>query len=596
MTTAALALASQAPATGSWTFDDDAVRFAIDVLDATGIVASLHQWRAEERERLGRHAGGAPERFPADALMVAMLLAAIHHRPLHLRTFRDILFRHISPAMRAQLGVPDPPDPDDRLGWEALERCVRTRFHGLLEVIDPSPLPKNRILDAATFDAEVAQHRADHDLTDDVLDQRMDRLGWVANQILEASVSHLPRELRRRWKGSVVVDATNVPAFARQDVREKGKQPREQRKVLSHSADPDAGLYVRTDDDPTQVPGAKPSKTPRKARWAYEASLIVTAAEETGTGSEYPALVIGMAPLHRPASEPGKNATVALASVQGRGHPAKWLAGDRAYTHALADDFQLPARAMGYDVVLDYRADQLGIQGSYSGALMIEGAWYSPGIPQTLIDATIDYRSGKIDETMWKTRIEARRAYRLRVHEQLADGQIKMMCPAAHLSPTARCELKPASEIPKTKGKTRIHVTDALRANPPKICEQQTVNFPPDAGAKLWQPLQFGSPEWADTYYRLRNTIEGINGTAKDGSHSALDDPERRRVRGVAAQTIFTALLLFATNLQKIASFVAHAVVDSDGVTRRPRKSRRTSKKIQTWTPAIVGRGGAPPP
>lgn len=594
--TAAVTLANQAPTTGSWTFDDDAVRFAIDALDDMDIMARLRQWRAEERERLGRHAGGAPERFSADALMVAMILAAVHHRPMQLRTFRDILFRHISPKMRAQLGVPDPPDPDDRLGWEALERCVRTRFHGLLDVIDPSPLPKNRLLDAATFDTAVAEHRAERDLTDDVLDQRKERLGWVANQILEASISHLPRELRRRWQGSVVVDATNVPAFARQDTRDKGKQPRDQRRVLRHSSDPDAGLYVRTDVDPTASPATRGATKPTKMFWAYEASLIVTAAEGTGTGTEYPNLVIGMAALHRPAAEPGKNATIALASVQGRGHPAKWLAGDRAYTHALPGDFQLPARAMGYQVVLDYRADQLGVQGSYAGALMIEGAWYSPGIPQTLIDATIHYRSGLIDETMWKTRIEARRAYRLRVKDTLPDGQIKMMCPAAHISPTARCELKPASENPKTKGKTRIHVTDALRANPPKICVQQTVNFPPDAGAKLWQPLHFGSEEWADTYYRLRNTIEGINGTAKDGSHSALDDPERRRVRGVAAQTLFTALLLFATNLQKIASFVAHAVVDTDGVTRRQRKSRRTTKKLQTWTPVIVGRAGAPPP
>ena len=596
MTASPVAIAPQAPATGSWAFDDDAVRFAIGVLDDMDIMVSLRQWRVEERERLGRHAGGAPERFPAHALMVAMILAAVHHHPMHLRTFRDILFRHISPAMRAQLGVPDPPDPDDRLGWEALERCVRTRFHGLLDVIDPSPLPKNRILDAGAFDAAVAQHRTDHDLTDDILEQRTERLTWIANSILEASVSHLPRELRRHWQGSIVVDATNVPAFARQDAREKGKKPRDQRKVLRHSSDPDAGLYVRTDVDPTASPTTRAATKPTKMFWAYEASLIVTAAEGTGTGTEYPNLVIGMAPLHRPASEPGKNATVALASVQGRGHPAKWLAGDRAYTHALADDFQLPARAMGYEVVLDYRADQLGIQGSHAGALMIEGAWYSPGIPQTLIAATIDYRSGLIDETTWKTRIEARRAYRLRVHEQLADGQTKMMCPAAHVSPTARCELKPASENPKTKGKTRIHVTDALRANKPRICEQQTVNFPPEAGAKLWQPLHFGSPEWADTYYRLRNTIEGINGTAKDGSHSALDDPERRRVRGVAAQTLFTALLLLATNLQKISSFVAHAVVDTDGVTRRPRKSRGTTKAIQTWTPVIVGRAGAPPP
>jgi len=139
-------------------------------------------------------------------------------------------------------------------------------------------------------------------------------------------------------------------------------------------------------------------------------------------------------------------------------------------------------------------------------------------------------------------------------------------------------------------------VTDALRANMPRICEQQTVNFPADVGAKLRQTLHFGSREWADTYHRLRNTVEGMNGVAKDGAHAALDDPECRRVRGVAAQTLFAALLLFATNLQKMDSFLAHAIIDTDGVTRRLRRSRRTTRSIKSWTPAIVGRGGATPP
>ena len=206
-----------------------------------------------------------------------------------------------------------------------------------------------------------------------------------------------------------------------------------------------------------------------------------------------------MAPQHRPAHEPGKNAIIGLGSVNGRGHPAGRLAGDRAYTHALADDFQLPARSMGYEPVLDYRYDQLGIKDSYAGAVHIEGAWVQPRVTQSLIDATIDYRDGRIDTTTWKARIEARHAYRLRVKETLADGQVKRERPAAGISPTAICELKPESDVPKNDGKTRIHVTDELRVNPPKICEQKSVNFPPDAGtgqaAKLLQELHYGSDE-----------------------------------------------------------------------------------------------------
>jgi len=54
-----------------------------------------------------------------------------------------------------------------------------------------------------------------------------------------------------------------------------------------------------------------------------------------------------------------------------------------------------------------------------------------------------------------------------------------------------------------------------LRAFPPPICSQNSVTFPPDAGAKYLQPLHYGSGEWAKVYGTLRNTIEGMNGIAK---------------------------------------------------------------------------------
>jgi hypothetical protein len=177
---------------GSWSLDDDAVRFAIKISDRAGVLPELRKWRHEERERLGRHAGGAPARFPAEAVWVAMILAALLERPMLATTFTDILFRRISPAMRDRLGVPDPPAPNDRLAWEALYRCIRSRLHGLLDTIDPSPLPKNRRLDPGRFEAAMARHRAECQLTDDVLAARSERLARVANAIVEASWTLLP--------------------------------------------------------------------------------------------------------------------------------------------------------------------------------------------------------------------------------------------------------------------------------------------------------------------------------------------------------------------------------------------------------------------
>ena len=47
----------------------------------------------------------------------------------------------------------------------------------------------------------------------------------------------------------------------------------------------------------------------------------------------------------------------------------------------------------------------------------------------------------------------------------------------------------------------------------------------------------------------------------KDPAHEALDDPGRRRLNGVAAQSILTALLLLAANVRKTRTFLADAAV-----------------------------------
>jgi hypothetical protein len=576
---------------GTLVLRDDSVLFAIEVLDRSGVVLQLEAWRLEERERLGHHAGGAPERFPAKAVWVAMTLAAIHNLPMLATEFCNILFLRISPAMRQQLGVPEPPAREDRLGCRAVYRCVRTRFHSLLESIDPSDLPKNRLLAADDFAAAVTRNRIANQLTDDVLAARRDRLTWVVNAIIEASWSLVPRDMRRDWDGSVGLDATAVRAFARSDVRVRGKGSRAKRRLVEHSSDPDGGLYTRTqprDDGATGL---------REAMWAFEASFAVAGNGDPAKAAAFPPLVAGMAPLHRPGTGVGRNAITALASVAERGHPTGWLAADRAYTNTIPEDFQLPARALGYEPVLDYRVDQLGVHGSYAGALLIEGAWYCPMVPAPLKNATIDYRAGRIDEATWHARIEARRAYRTRPKANPdAEGHQRDLCPASDRAPTAGCELKPRSIKQTTSATTRIPVTDELRSNPAKICQQQSVTFPPDAGAKLRQTLHYGSPEWAAIYHTLRNTIEGMNGIAKDGAYAALGDPSRRRIRGVAAQSIFVALLFFAINVRAIRSFRERAVPHSDGVPRRHRRRRRTSRSISDWAPTVNARSGAPPP
>ena len=92
---------------------------------------------------------------------------------------------------------------------------------------------------------------------------------------------------------------------------------------------------------------------------------------------------------------------------------------------------------------------------------------------------------------------------------------------------------------------------------PPRLCTQTAITIAPDIGARYRQDLPYGAPAWHARYATLRNTIEGLNGYAKDPAHEALAQPARRRVRGIAAQSIFTALLLMAANIRKIRAWRA---------------------------------------
>ncbi|MDA8300909.1 MAG: hypothetical protein M0005_05050 [Actinomycetota bacterium] len=112
----------------------------------------------------------------------------------------------------------------------------------------------------------------------------------------------------------------------------------------------------------------------------------------------------------------------------------------------------------------------------------------------------------------------------------------------------------------------------------PKICAQSAVTIAPDVGARHRQDLAFGSEQWARTYASKRNTIEGLNGYLKDTAHQALAEPGRRRVRGIAAQSLFVTLLLMAGNFRKVAAFrqmVAEGTAQE--VAERARRRRRVN-------------------
>lgn len=576
----------RASRSGSQISDLD-VQAAFDEVCAGGVLPLLESIAHRDR--------GRPRLLTPAGLWTGMALCSeINRGAVRFDYVADILHYRISPAWRARFAIPDRLD-DDR-GFEAGYNVVLRLFHVIADGLDASVLPKNHRLPKTTAAALLN----DADPRDS--EARDARLHVVANSVLESSLLPVrPLLDGDYWDGSVSVDGTVIATWA--------KGVRSSADYLA--TDPDAGWYVREGDhrDPDGAietiaataaaknakPGRKKPTNKQKRRrskyvFGYDATLVVardpahdgTTVGGVGDPARLPALVIAIS-VGRPGVDPGKHAVKALAdAVLRRGYKTRFLAGDRAFNNSDPDDFQLPIRALGYKAVYDYRVDQLGIAAQTHGAIQVEGTWYSPAMPQALVDATADLLAERIDQITWQARIEARRAYALaaKAHPD-ADGHQRMMCPAA--AGKIQCPLKPSSLG------SGIHLPLAdPQPSPvgvPKICEQLSVTIPPEVGAKHAQELAYGSEDWARVYHRLRNSIEAFNGFAKNDNHEAIERSQRRRVRGIAAQTILLSFQIAHANKRKIAVWVDTL---PDPVTGRPRRRptrRRATRPLGTWTP-----------
>jgi hypothetical protein len=236
---------------------------------------------------------------------------------------------------------------------------------------------------------------------------------------------------------------------------------------------------------------------------------------------------------------------------------------------------------MGHKPVYDYRADQLGKQDGTHGAILVEGRWYCPSMPQPLIDATINLHAGRIDRDTWIRLIAARRGYRIMPKENAdADGYQRMTCPAE--AGKAQCPLKPDTlgrgiQLPLVD-------PDPSPTGPFKVCRQRTITISPEAGAKHWQALEYGGPEWQKIYFRLRNSVEGYNGYAKNPLAEGIESAGSRRIRGIAAQTILLVFQLAHANRRKIKKWLESLALGGERPRRRTHHRRKT-KQPGTWTP-----------
>jgi len=426
----------------------------------------------------------------------------------------------------------------------------------MISTVDPSPWKKNRVV----LKTELESRK--RNLTPAETAERYDRLDDLVHRILHISYMFMPRSLRRKWKGGLAIDGTPIRQFTRGVKKDSKWAP----------CDLDCGWYAReAEDNPTQhgkaeaqlpvvkvgtgenrVPDDK-ERTPnyKKAFFGLEASLAIMCGDDTAGTAYHPNVVLGMR-LGKPGFRMGEYGTCIAGQVASRTGRTGWLAGDRLYSNSMPEKFQLPTRALGYSHVFDYRIDQLGNQATFGHAIQVEGRWYCDCMPKALIEATRDVRrkkddKKKIDRAAWQARLVRRRDHAMTVKERRPDGSMRLVSKC--------CASKPSLTIP-------VHV-----------------------GAKFYQELEFGMPEHQSRYALMRNTNEGFNGTAKDGAYSGLGQATRRRKRGIAAQSLLCAALLFAENLRRIASFEDKARADANGELVKKRLGRPKRRGLDDYLP-----------
>ena len=127
-----------------------------------------------------------------------------------------------------------------------------------------------------------------------------------------------------------------------------------------------------------------------------------------------------------------------------------------------------------------------------------------------------------ITRELYDQQIAARARYQLKRKDGPdADGYQRLSCPAAGSHPGLICPLRQASLSPRD-GRPKVLQPPQ---EPPRLCRQTAITIAPDVGARYRQDLPYGSPAWHARYATLRNTIEGLNGYAKDPAHQALAQP-----------------------------------------------------------------------
>lgn len=516
------------------------------IVQNSKIEAMIRAWRTEDR---GDKRPGPSPWLSEVQVTTLMIVLTLSRRPPLFTEMRDLL-RHTPVETLVSIGI----DMPDEISDDALYHRAYNTYQRLIEVMNPEPGLPNYLMTKTQAAQWLESTRTEQN------EVRRARAHAFANALSHGTWLLLPRKVRRAYKGDLAFDATVVASPAPAKGRTRREPPPGDPNPRYGSSDPGANWYTRKGNhDGTKSTARADTKYTRTQE-------ILLWARELGTGVTYgknvPTIIMTIT-LDQPGKNIAKNTLACIDTLDGYGIPAGHFVADRAYLPgAKPRELALPLRARGHKLVFDYPRDHLGQQASHGGALLIEGRWYSPGIPPLLREASADYflrQKGdprRIDTKTYAERIRQREPYLLHRKERAdADGFQRFQCPAVGASATTRCPYREPHT--KTVDRPLTRLLPVLLPKPrPQVCEQQTITIPPSAGAKYEQEYAYRSKRWLEHYIPGRQSVESLNSSIKHGAFLPIDDPQKRPRRGWIAQYFALASMVVAMNTRKIIDWL----------------------------------------
>lgn len=297
------------------------VQRAKALVQQAGLVEKLVLWRLDDGFNPSK--GGRKASITDEQLLTLLMLLALESQPLHVTLLALMVKHRLTDKAAAELGLN--PDTGTQNEWYyRLWRAARK----VLAPIDPHPeTPRRERLSKKVF------YRIRDSRDPKFVAARLKRMHEFSNALIWASVGAMPEHLRKRWDGTIAMDATPVLAS-------RIGSPKRSTRV---SSEPDAGWYVREHDALGDDGGGD------KMKWAWDATLVTMASP--CEDDSFPKLLLGMS-MDKPGFRPAENAMTAMDNLLSSDLPRGYAVGDRVYfPMTKPEKLQVPLRMAGYKLV-----------------------------------------------------------------------------------------------------------------------------------------------------------------------------------------------------------------------------------------------------